>query len=223
MQTEPREETLLARGKRVARVPSVTEGEYWWISDQEILTLRPSPDPRLFMLGLVDARTGQEKPLDAFNRKFSDLLVGQEMHVTTEGDPTVEIVFNPPQCGLSPDRATITSLDLEPPTPAAREVSVRLPRGADVGDAALSESGDRLAWIMGIGIPGGGPREFSVCIGGPEGEDMRELGRMRGQSGPSATSTSGQVCHWPQSLRWTPDGGHVSLVFREELYGLSAR
>lgn len=104
MLLEPEKETLLTKGKIVAGVPSTTEGKYWWMSGTEILTLRPSPDPRFFLLGLIDINTRKETPIEAFNKKFSKTLVGPEMHVSTVGDPRVEVVYNPPRCNLSPDR-----------------------------------------------------------------------------------------------------------------------
>jgi hypothetical protein len=47
---------------------------------------------------------------------------------------------------------------------------------------------------------------------------MLKLGQMSGQAEQSARSRSGQSYHWPQLLRWAPDGKRVSFVFKEALY-----
>ncbi len=324
MKIEPNIEAPLSMGKSVARTPSVTEGEYWWISDSKILTLLPSSDPKLFVLGCIDIKTGQKTSLDAFNKKFSKMLVGQEMHVSTVGDPRVEIVYNPPNCDLSSDRkwllwlsrdmtwiaatldgkqqkkwhkqgilsshgiwlrdstrwvelvsyyqkkkytiekavvrgidsdeekifenlkvddglivgvtssnhilirygvkenalneAAMVSLDLGSSIATKRQFSAQLLRASHISDVAISDAGDRLAWILELGNRRRFPKDYSFCISGVKGEEMREFGRIRGKSEPSGISRNGKVYYWPQSIRWTPDGKRVSFVFKEELY-----
>ena len=115
-------------------------------------------------------------------------------------------------------RAGITSIDLGTPVPTEKHFSLQLSRVSGVAvidDVAISDSSDRLAWIVVTG-----PCKSSLCISGLHGEDMHELGRINWLSEPSATSSNLKINYWPQAIRWLPDGKRISFVLKNELYVL---
>ncbi|HLK57386.1 MAG TPA: hypothetical protein VKU00_12525 [Chthonomonadaceae bacterium] len=90
------------------------EQTYFWISNEQALFLRHTPDtrhpsaPRYYDAIEVDRATGTETRLNAFNGRYRSWLIATRMHchlVDEAGNlmEPVETVYLPPTCALSPD------------------------------------------------------------------------------------------------------------------------
>jgi len=94
---------LLEQATVVGPAPESPEGEYWWISDQEVLSLRPGPNPRRFRLFRLDVASGIETLIQPFNRRHARRIIGDKWHVSTEGVPGYEVAYFSPTCAPSID------------------------------------------------------------------------------------------------------------------------
>lgn len=105
------------------------------------------------------------------------------------------------------------------------------PRSAQ--EVVLSPTGDRLAWLRAespsfdlFGKHSRSetvqpPRVFCIWVSAADGSSMREVGRTRLDRGKDQLRESGRYDH-PWSLRWVPDGNHVSFRFGDGLFVVPA-
>lgn len=115
-------------------------------------------------------------------------------------------------------KVVLSEFGLSPARPT-RRYSIKLPEPGILSEAALSKSGDRLAWVLSVGQQAF-PREYLFWVSGLDGKNIKELGRISGRFGGSLVSSSQQKYFWPQSLQWLPDGDEISFVFKSDLYRL---
>src|SRR5262249_34844636 len=117
-----------------------------------------------------------------------------------------------------------TEFALEGTSATARHFDVRVPRGVEVREVAVSPGGDRLAWLLG-GRPSSSTRppvDYSLWISGLDGSGLRELGRTRLKSEKSSSKRGERVDDRPWGLRWVPDGRQVSFLYGDGLFAAPA-
>ena len=94
--------SLLDQAQHIARVPSTNRRRYWWVSNEDIVVLKPAArNSKCFLLHRLNVATGRESPLDRFNRHAD--IPGVEWHVSTYGIPGYKVAYWTPECDLSPD------------------------------------------------------------------------------------------------------------------------
>jgi len=118
----------------------------------------------------------------------------------------------------------IEQFDLSGASATRKVFAVQPPVGyQSESDVALSPAGDKLAWIFNnkydiVNADANGT--YILCISDTDGSHMQVIGSMQGYLAPKTVNH--QLYYWPETLRWTPDGKHISFIFRNALYTVPA-
>jgi hypothetical protein len=87
------------------------------------------------------------------------------------------------------------------------QYEIALPTGVELGEVALSPSGNRLAWILYQGARckygATAATTIELAVSGTDGGAMRIVGTL--------PTEPGEQYYRRRRLEWLPDGAHVSL------------
>ena len=147
--------------------------------------------------------------------------------------------------GLSPNYPAFTFVEFDPLAPSRelRRWKVRVPKDAESGKIALSPKADRILWLTypkrsefsrwlsgmvpgkkptqsygyELIVPTGAPREEVLQVSRLDGSDMHLLARL---SENGYTQKNGYKIRYSplNSIRWLPDGKHISFLYHQDLY-----
>lgn len=108
------------------------------------------------------------------------------------------------------DRVIIYSRDMRRPRSRSRQTIIKLPGKGTVSFTAFSPRCDRVAFLY---IPKS-KRSISLWICRTNGQNMHMVGTIQGTFSEWDYSSKTSPC----SLRWKPDGKHLSFVYKDALY-----
>ncbi len=128
-------------------------------------------------------------------------------------------------------RVSISELNLASGFSPTRTYSVQIPQGRYACDVITAPRGDQIAWKFAFENHEGVidvlsrwlPRFRAPCqtvalyVSSVNGSNMHDLGRME-----SIDNKSDEVfMREPDYIKWTPDGKHLSFIYRDSLYLVS--
>ncbi len=100
--------------------------------------------------------------------------------------------------------------------------SIVFPINGRMDDVTVSPRANELAWLLYVQgrTAAGSDDSVEVWLSAVNGKDVRRIGSVPVKRPPSHYEVGED---FPHELRWSPDGGHLAFLYRNELRVLSVK
>jgi len=114
-----------------------------------------------------------------------------------------------------------SEVDLTGNSATARRFVIALPTEGTASDVHVSPDGTRLVWL--IEAPWtAGERTYSIWTSDLEGNDFANIGWADSRTEPRKQKADEKRCYFPRDVQWSPNGQHISFIYGDDLYTVSA-
>lgn len=223
--SQPHASLLMERATRMATLGPADYTNTLWVSPHQIVLIPPHSEKGMG----VDTATRKQRPINTSSKEMGELEAHAPQSTRWQQDLSLaQYLYDP-------------SLKLTLLSPVQRHqvegMRSHLPKPIALEGFATSPDGKQAAYLLQVfrGKPRNGSQPdlllpqktqpengFALYRSGPNGENMQEVARepMSEQALQSlaAASRSTNTATWPHALQFTPDGKHVSFLYKRALW-----